>query len=242
VRRSTHRAEGVRELREPGAEQRREETPRRGRGARLRAISAWPFPAVLAALVCFGVFAAEAVTGAAVEVEADALEELRATASSGLTGAMRAASAAGSGYVVGALGAAVVLGLWRCRRRANAFVFAVSAAGSVVAQGLKPLFGRPRPEAVPHLVDVTSASFPSGHATQTAALAAAALALARPTRWQGRRRYALLLLLFLYVGVVGVSRLYLGVHYPSDVLGGWAFAIAWVAAVAGIAGIVQARR
>jgi hypothetical protein len=67
-------------------------------------------------------------------------------------------------------------------------------------------------------------SFPSGHSTGMMALTIALVVIAWRTRW----RYAVIGFGAFYVGCVGFSRLYLGVHYPSDVLGGWALSFAWV--------------
>lgn len=81
---------------------------------------------------------------------------------------------------------------------------------------LKEIFGRARPDVVPHLDTVTSLSFPSGHATNVMAiylLAALLLAQARRPLWIG--------LALLMAAAVGASRLLLGVHWPGDVLGGW---------------------
>lgn len=191
---------------------------------------------MLVALLCFGVLGAEAATERAGGFESRLLRALRGTADAGLTEVMRAASVAGSGWVVGPLAGAVALALWRRRGGVRAAVFAVEVAGAAATEGLKLLFNRPRPEVVPHLVDVSSASFPSGHAAQTAALAAALLTATWPQCARGALRGTLLAGLAAYVGLVGLSRLYLGVHYPSDVLGGWSFALAWVAAVAAVAG------
>ena len=116
------------------------------------------------------------------------------------------------------------------RRRTAAFVFAATAGGIALAGLLKLVYARPRPLLVPHLVDVTSTSFPSGHATDSAIvyLTLAAL-LARTVPGRSLRIYivgvaALLTLL------IGVSRVYLGVHWPSDVVAGWAIGAAWALA------------
>jgi undecaprenyl-diphosphatase len=67
-------------------------------------------------------------------------------------------------------------------------------------------------------------SFPSGHAMQSMAVGAALVILLWETRW----RYVALLLSASFVLAVGLSRIYLGVHYPSDILAGWAASVAWV--------------
>jgi undecaprenyl-diphosphatase len=116
------------------------------------------------------------------------------------------------------------------RVRTASFLFAATAGGIVLAGLLKLVYARPRPTLVPHLVDVTSSSFPSGHATDSAIvyLTLAAL-LARSIPERGPRIYiigaAILMIL-----LIGVSRVYLGVHWPSDVAAGWTLGAAWALA------------
>jgi undecaprenyl-diphosphatase len=113
------------------------------------------------------------------------------------------------------------------KRAAAAFVLIAIAGGVALSEGLKHLFARPRPELVAHLVEVQTASFPSGHAMLSAAtfLTLGAL-LARVQSGTRLKAYvisvAILLTLF-----VGASRVYLGVHWPTDVLAGWCAGAAW---------------
>ena len=103
-----------------------------------------------------------------------------------------------------------------------ALVVVASAGAMVLSAGSKHLIGRDRPDVVPHWREVTTPSFPSGHATLAAAAyltIGAILAQVVTGRWT--RAYCLLLPACV-VFIVGLSRLYFGVHYPTDVLGGWA--------------------
>jgi undecaprenyl-diphosphatase len=115
------------------------------------------------------------------------------------------------------------------RLRVEAALMLASAAGGLLlGMGLKLVFLRPRPDLVPHAVEVLTSSFPSSHATMSMVVylglgLAAAARLARPAA----RIYVLALGLGLPLAI-GVSRVVLGVHWPSDVLGGWAFGAAWV--------------
>jgi len=113
-------------------------------------------------------------------------------------------------------------------KRATALlVIAAIGGGNVVSDLLKRAFGRPRPDLVAHLVDVRSLSFPSGHAMLSAITYLTLGALL--ARVHSRRRIKAYLLT-VAVGttlLVGVSRVYLGVHWPTDVLAGWCAGAAW---------------
>jgi membrane-associated phospholipid phosphatase len=105
------------------------------------------------------------------------------------------------------------------RREARAWVV-VGLSTYFLQEGLKLVFARPRPDLWPRLVDVGSAAFPSGHALATATLyplLAWIVGRRQPQLALPAMAAALALVVF-----VGLGRLYLGVHWPSDVLGGWA--------------------
>ena len=138
---------------------------------------------------------------------------------------------------VTALGGVAVLGLaslavlgYLLLRRAytNAIVVAIAVVGAQLASSLlKVGFGRPRPDLVPHLAEVYTASFPSGHAmVSTAVYLTFATQLASLHRDIVIRGYLIATALAL-VTVIGASRVYLGVHWPTDVLAGWAAGGAW---------------
>lgn len=125
--------------------------------------------------------------------------------------------------------------LWLHRRRAQALAFlAAVLGGDVLAQVIKHLVGRARPDLVPHLDLVYSSSFPSGHSAMSPIVYFTLAGLV--AAGEGRRAQKALLIAAA-VGVVlaiGVSRVYLGVHWPTDVLAGWALGTA-VAVVATLA-------
>jgi undecaprenyl-diphosphatase len=136
-------------------------------------------------------------------------------------------TALGSFAFLGLLTAAVAGYLLLVRQRALAVLIVAAAFGGMLLSTLLKLgFDRPRPD-VPHLARVFTASFPSGHATLSAVvfLTLGAL-LARAERKRRVKTYFVALAIFLTVAV-GVSRVYLGVHYPSDVLAGWCLGTAW---------------
>ncbi|WP_254605219.1 phosphatase PAP2 family protein [Sphingomonas bacterium] len=89
---------------------------------------------------------------------------------------------------------------------------------------------RPRPTLVSHLVEADHASFPSGHAAGSAAIYLTLAALASQVTPDRRLRRALLVMAILLAGMIGCSRVYLGVHWPSDVLAGWSFGTIWALA------------
>ena len=127
------------------------------------------------------------------------------------------------------LATASVVGYLRLERKFHAMWLVVVAAGGggLLTTALKHVVGRDRPDTVPHLVAVTSPSFPSGHA-MLAAVAFLTLG-ALLARFSSRRRTKIyfLSLAFLLTFLVGSSRVYLGVHYPTDVLAGWCIGLAW---------------
>jgi membrane-associated phospholipid phosphatase len=129
----------------------------------------------------------------------------------------------------GASLAAVGVSVWMWRRHDRMHIWAlwVSFGGAVVANAaLKLLFARPRPTFFPPLMVETDYSFPSGHVIAATALYGFLALLL----WHNRQRlYALLVAL--PIPLVALSRVYLGVHYPSDVLGAFAVGILWLALV-----------
>ncbi len=123
---------------------------------------------------------------------------------------------------------ALLIGVLALRRQPWQAWFVTLAIGGASALNvlLKLEFHRSRPQIVPHLVPESDFSFPSGHASVSTAVVLTLIALLWPTRW----RWIAVTLGLGFVALVGVSRVYLGVHYPSDVLAGWAVTSAWVGA------------
>jgi undecaprenyl-diphosphatase len=136
----------------------------------------------------------------------------------------------GTGPLVFITLAGVLYLLLRRRLRTALFLFAAISGGQLLSSLLKLGFDRPRPDLVPHGMTVYSASFPSGHAMMTAVVYLTLAALLARSESRHRIRAFLLLLAVSVTLLVGVSRIYLGVHWPSDVLGGWMIGSAWAAA------------
>ncbi|MEE2691668.1 MAG: phosphatase PAP2 family protein [Pseudomonadota bacterium] len=125
---------------------------------------------------------------------------------------------------------AVFLAMRRHWRSALILLAAVLGQTIIVGQ-IKNLFGRARPEIVPHLAEVSSYSFPSGHAASAAAVYLTLAAILSREAAPRRERLFIVMTAMILTVLVGVSRVYLGVHYPTDVLAGWAFGAAWASLV-----------
>lgn len=122
---------------------------------------------------------------------------------------------------------AISLGLLYTRRWRSLTYFAITMLGcDIINRTVKELIHRVRPNLwnYPHHSDF---SFPSGHAMSSMMFVAALVILMWETRW----RSWVLALGSLFVGTIAWTRLYIGVHYPSDILAGWMMAIAWAVGV-----------
>jgi undecaprenyl-diphosphatase len=127
------------------------------------------------------------------------------------------------------------------RFRAAGFLLSSLGSGLLVCQSLKGWFARRRPTAVPHLVNFDPASFPSGHSMGAAMVyLTSGSIISRQVTGSLAKSYFLSMALVLSV-IVGLSRVYLGVHYPSDVLAGWAAGSLWSSACAQAAHWLQHR-
>lgn len=142
--------------------------------------------------------------------------------------AMRDFTALGGFPVLGILTLSVVGFLFITKKRHAAWMVCWSVLGGVLASSvLKWLFSRPRPDLVPHATVVYTHSFPSGHAMLSAVVYLTLGALLARTQTSVRAKLYLLIVAALLTMLVGFSRIYLGVHWPTDVLGGWAIGSSW---------------
>jgi undecaprenyl-diphosphatase len=117
------------------------------------------------------------------------------------------------------------------RRSREALVLvATIVGGSLLKSGLKVVFDRPRPNLVQHLAVVSDASFPSGHAMVSAVTYLTLGAMLAQTQATTRLRVYILSISVILVLMIGSSRVFLGVHWPSDVLAGWCLGSAWALA------------
>src|SRR3954452_17127463 len=114
---------------------------------------------------------------------------------------------------------------WRGRQRLAGALLLIILFGRALAEAQKYTIARVGPDLEPHLVVVKTSAFPSGHAASSMIFyLTLALALTAGTRWSRPAAGAAILLSLL----IGASRVMLGVHWPSDVIGGWAFGLLWV--------------
>jgi undecaprenyl-diphosphatase len=145
-----------------------------------------------------------------------------------LQGAALDVTALGSGVVLGLVTFAIVVFLaLQGLRRTAIFVGLASTGGWVLNYTLKEIFQRPRPDVVPHLREVMSLSFPSGHAMTSAAVyLTLGVLLMRISKRRLTKVYCMAMAVLVTV-LVGSSRVYLGVHYPTDVLAGWIAGASW---------------
>lgn len=183
------------------------------------------FACVLAPLYLAGSIAEEVVEREPFFLDGYLLSLLHAHASTLLDQAALFFSLIGSGACVAAFDIAALLTLLRKRRYGDALFWSLATGGAALLNvGAKHTFERARPDLWQSIAPEATFSFPSAHAMQSMAMAAALLVLAWPSRW----RWPVLMAGSCFVVLVGLSRVYLGVHYPTDVLAGWCASLAWV--------------
>ena len=143
----------------------------------------------------------------------------------------RDATALGGVAVITLVTAAVAGYLWiDGKRRMMLFLIASVIGGWLASSLLKALFSRPRPDIVPHLSIVHTSSFPSGHSMLSAVVYLTLGSLLAAILPRLANRVYVLTIAILMTLIVGVSRVYLGVHYPTDVAAGWMAGLVWALA------------
>lgn len=140
----------------------------------------------------------------------------------------RDVSALGGATVVTLLSLLAITHLFLIGRRRRALLLIVTVAGGYgLSALLKESFARARPDVVPHLLPVHSESFPSGHSLSSSVVyLTIGLLLAQAARRKREKLFFVIAALVL-IGLVGSSRVFLGVHFPSDVLAGWCAGSGW---------------
>ena len=186
--------------------------------------------AAIGGLLVFGAMAYPLVRGDAIEFDLPVRAAIHGWAFPALTAAMRLITMLGSEYFLVPL-AAILVWHWERRgeRKAAYLLVAGSLSAEVVAQLLKALIHRPRPELFFGLTPTETYSFPSGHAfVPVVYFGILAGVLAAGARWRAA--------VVVMAAFLGLSRVYLGYHYPSDVVAGWALAVVWLTLWAIVAG------
>ncbi len=107
------------------------------------------------------------------------------------------------------------------------FLLAAVVSGLILSSVLKASFDRPRPQIVPYLSDTYTSSFPSGHSMMSAIVYLTLGTLMAQLIARRRFKFYFLAVALLLTGLVGISRVYMGVHYPTDVLAGWTAGLVW---------------
>lgn len=219
--------------------------PLRGDGALLAA-----FLAAAVLLLLFGHLASEMLEGETLAIDRHILRGLRTAANAAvpigpkwLTQVFVDVTALGGAPLLTLVTLASIGLLFALRKPATAlFVAAAVGCGTGLAALLKLLFARVRPEIVPHLVDATGLSFPSGHATNSAIVYLTLGALLANAHERPAVRAYLIGVAMLLTVAIGVSRIWLGVHWPSDVVGGWCAGAGWALACWSVERTLQHRR
>jgi undecaprenyl-diphosphatase len=157
-------------------------------------------------------------------------------ANDGLTAAAKFLTQFGGGWVLWPLGVAVGAMLALAGRRREIAWLGVTALGAnLLNEGLKLLFHRPRPQPFLGFVSPATYSFPSGHALVSFCYYLTLAEILIGPGWPPARRVAVRVAVrattVLLTALIGFSRVYLGVHYPTDVIGGYLGAVAWMASL-----------
>jgi undecaprenyl-diphosphatase len=161
----------------------------------------------------------------------DAVRDLAADRTDAVTVMAHALSWLGSGYTVYPVALVFCVTMYRRARRAQAVAVGIATVGAVSIYAVdKLLVGRHRPP-VPHLEAVHGWSFPSGHATQSTAFTVALLIVLLGRHPRREIAIAAVTAGCLLVAGVSFSRVYLGVHYPSDVAAGILLGASWSAVI-----------
>ena len=189
-------------------------------GAILAAIGTW----------IFGELAEIVMAGATQKFDESVLRWMGAHHTKLLDGAMLEITALGTGTVVLMIVCISGLVLWLTRHRYSALLLLVATFGGLALNLiLKLFFNRPRPHVIVWGTNAVSSSFPSGHAMSATIVYSTVAYLAARLFTHAWQRWLIMLVAAVVIVMISASRLYLGVHYPSDVLAGAIIGLSWAA-------------
>lgn len=190
---------------------------------------------LVTAVLVFALVAKEVVQGETQKFDELVLNSLRSGETekppigpAWLTGIITDITALGGATVIFMITAAVFFYLLIQRKYKLMWLILIATiGGALLSFGLKELFARERPPLIFHLLTVESTSFPSGHAMISSVVYLTQGALLAKVQSNKNLRVYILIVAIILVFLIGVSRIYLGVHYPTDVLAGWSVGLAW---------------
>ena len=190
------------------------------------------FIVALGAVSIFAVIAERVLEGATVRLDEAILTWVATHRTPALDQVALEVTALGNTATLAVLILAVSVFLWLTRHRISVYLLLIALAGGAILNAtLKDVFGRPRPRVVEWGTDVASLSFPSGHAMSAMVAYGTVAYLCGRLEPTPRLRWTTWGMATLLILGIGASRIYLGVHYPSDVLAGFIAGLAWVALV-----------
>lgn len=176
----------------------------------------------------FAELAGRVTSGATLEFDTAVLEWIRTHHSKALDPIMLEITFLGTGTVVITVVAVSAMFLWLTRHKFSALLLLIATVGGILLNNLLKIgFGRPRPQVFDWGTEVVSWSFPSGHAMSSAVVYGTVAYLAARLQRRHISRVITMLAALVIILAISVTRLYLGVHYPSDVLAGVVIGMAW---------------
>lgn len=179
-------------------------------------------------VLIFARLATETLEQSPPRLDIQILEWLRDFSSPALTDLIVMATNCGGPLAIAVLTLIAAIALYLSRRPRAAVVLLAGVGGAtLISLALKVSFQRVRPDLWIPVVHESTFSFPSGHAMISSALAFSAMYIFWYTRW----RWWAIVLGLAYTLVIGLTRIYLGVHFPTDVIAGWAVGFTWVVIV-----------
>ncbi|HSD63909.1 MAG TPA: phosphatase PAP2 family protein [Ignavibacteriaceae bacterium] len=207
------------------------------------------FLSVVVGLLIFVSIANEVVEGETQHFDNDILKSLREPNDLSrpafpdwLTQAMEDITSLGSGTVL-VLFTIIVTGYLLLQKKYYWLwlVLIATIGGALLVWGLKEFIGRTRPTVVTHLLEEKSLSFPSGHSMMSAIVYLTQATLLSKLEKNRKAKIYIISIALLLTFLIGISRIYIGVHYPTDVLAGWVAGISWALLCWYIASILQRR-